>query len=230
MPVSAPDLCEAELWNLLRHGRDSHARAQLFSRHALWARGIALGVHRRLWGYAVERSDCIQNATVGLLDAMDRYDPARGVEFRAYASSRVRGAVFNGLRAQIGSHPAGAPVLRLCERMGHLSGSNDMEPVDDLIDTVVGLGLGLMLESAHEALVDECDGFMHAQASQLNTRLLASVHGLSGRHRELVEAHYFNYVPFCEIARQWGVSRGRVSQLHKEALSRLRARVHAHGT
>lgn len=221
------DTPELELWARLRHDEDEDAREQLFSRHARWARGVALNVHRRLWGHSIERSDCIQNATVGLLEAIDRYDPTRGVEFRAFALRRVRGAVFNGLRVLIGDERAAPSAKRFLERAGHLGEPGQGDAVGELIDTVVELGLGFLLECAHSALVDECDGLQHAQSSQLNARLLTGVRSLSGRHRELIEGHYFHHLPFTTFSLRWGVSRGRVSQLHKEALGRLRTSMQA---
>lgn len=220
------DIAEHELWSRLREGGDTGVRERLFMHHVAWARSIALNVHRRLWSYSVERSDCVQNATVGLLEAIDRYDPSRGIGFRAYATPRVRGAVFNGLRALVGDQKGVPAADRFLERLGDFARPDQMDPVDNFVETVLGLGLGFLIESAHEALVDERDGYRHAETGQLNSRVLCAVQGLTGRHRQLIELHYFHHLRFGDVAAQWGVSKGRVSQLHKEALTKLQALIH----
>jgi RNA polymerase sigma factor for flagellar operon FliA len=220
--VLAGDATEQELWSRYRQRRDTHARERLFAHYAPWARSVALSVHRRVWGYAVERSDCVQNAAVGLLEAMERYDPDRGIEFRMYAARRVRGAVFNGLRVLIGDRSLGPSAGRFQERLADLNGPDDADAFDSFVSVVVGLGVGVMLESMNTGLVDERDGLEFATACQVNNRLRTALSELGERHRVLIEAHYFHFLPFNELAAHWGITKGRVSQLHKEALLRLR--------
>jgi len=218
---------ERDLWVRLRRDNDAQARQVLFSHHVPWARVVAISVHRRLWGSAVERSDCIQNATVGLLEAMNRYDPGRDVEFRAYATPRVRGAVFNGLRVLMAGHRDVPYPDRLEERATDLSAGGSGDILGEFVDVVVGLGLGMLLESAYCALVDDADGFQHVESVQLNARLRAALQELAPRYRHIIEGHYFHHLPFSEFTLQWNVSKGRVSQIHKEALMQLRVLMQA---
>jgi len=213
---------ERDLWVRLRRDNDAQARQILFSHHVSWARMVAISVHRRLWVSTVERSDCIQNATVGLLEAMNRFDLERGIEFRAYAMPRVRGAVFNGLRVLMASHRDVPYPDRLEERAADLSVGRPCDTLGEFVDVVVGLGLGMLLESAYCALVDDTDGFQHAESLELSGRLLAALQELGPRHRHIVEGHYFHHLPFSEFASRWNLSKGRVSQIHKEALMKLR--------
>lgn len=216
------DVSEKELWARYRQGRDARVRERLFSHYAPWARRVALGIHRRVWRYPVERSDCIQNAAVGLLEAVDRYDPDRGIDFRLYAAPRVRGAVFNGLRVLIGDRALAPSSGRFQERLADLTATDDADALEGFISAVVGLGVGMMLESAHGSLVDECDGLEFTTTNQMNHRLRTALATLGERHRVLIEAHYFHHLPFNELAAHWGITKGRVSQLHKDALLRLR--------
>lgn len=223
--MALAELTEAELWSRYRRSRDAHAREALFARHAQWARTIGLSVHRRVWSLRIERSDCIQNATVGLLEAMDRYDPGRGIAFRAYATHRVRGAVFNGLRALADDRgPANAD--RVQERLTDLLEGESGEDLDYFSGLVGSLGLGLLLEHTYAALVDDRDGAAYAEASSLHSRLAAAMQTLPERLRTLLEDHYYHHVPMCKIATRWGVTKGRVSQLHREGLLRLRHEMH----
>jgi RNA polymerase sigma factor for flagellar operon FliA len=223
--VAQAELTETELWSRYRRSQDADAREALFARHSHWARTIALNVHRRVWSLRVERSDCIQNATVGLLEAMDRYDPGRGIAFRAYATHRVRGAVFNGLRTLTDEHGPPSPD-RVHERLADLLETQSGDELDYFSSLIGGLGLGLLLEHTPAALVDDRDGAAYAEAARLRSRLAAAMQALPERLRTLLESHYYHHVPMCKIAARWGVTKGRVSQLHREGLMRLRHEMH----
>lgn len=212
---------ESALWSSYRRSRDAQARESLIAHHAPWARMIALNVHRRVWTLRVERSDCIQNATVGLLEAIDRYDPTRGIAFRAYAAQRVRGAVFNGLRTLADDSRPQTP-RRVQERLATFVDAASSDELDYFSGLVGGLGLGLLLEHAHASLVDERDGAAYAESALLRAQLLQAVQSLPERLRVLLESHYFHHIPMFELAERWGVTKGRVSQLHREALTRMR--------
>jgi RNA polymerase sigma factor for flagellar operon FliA len=219
--MALTEAIETTLWSNYRRLRDAQARETLFAHHAPWARTIALSVHRRVWTLRIERSDCIQNATVGLLEAMERYDPGRGIAFRAYATQRVRGAVFNGLRT-LTDDARTAGSRRVEDRLLTLTDVESSDELDYFSGIVGGLGLGLLLEHADASLVDERDGAAYAESALLRTQLLQGIQNLPERLRVLLDSHYFHHVPMCELATRWGVTKGRVSQLHREALTRLR--------
>lgn len=203
---------------------DDVTRDRLLVLHVSWAAAIALNVHRRVNSYPVDRDDFIQNATIGLLDAITRFDPARGVPFRSYARPRVRGAVFNGLRAILGERSQQPQDSRFNARLGDLQDAGEDSAFDQLVDTIVGLGVGYLLdEASHGASCASRDALAYAQTVQIETRLLQAVSQLPERLKAIVLVHYFQYVPFKDVALQMGVSKGRVSQMHREALMRLRA-------
>ena len=116
MDAAASDAPDAELWRLYKDGC-IEAQGRLYLRHAPWAKSIAVQIHGRIRAYPVDRQDFIQNATLGLLEAMSRFDPVMGVSFRHYAVARVRGAVFNGLRAILGDRPVAQEDSRMQERV-----------------------------------------------------------------------------------------------------------------
>src|SRR6187401_2394243 len=102
---AAPD--EHALWLAYRRDGDAAARVQIYGRYQPWARSVARDVFRRLRNPLLEWGDYVQNASVGLLEAMGRFDVGRGIDFIAYARPRVRGAVFNGVRVFIDRHGGG---------------------------------------------------------------------------------------------------------------------------
>lgn len=227
----ASEAAEAELWQRFRERTDEDARDRLVLLHMPWAAAIARNVHRRVPAYAVDRDDFVQNATIGLIEAISRFEPQRGVAFRSFATPRIRGAVFNGLRAIIGERPTAA-ADRQQARLEALREGGAGGAFEQVINAVVGLGLGYMLDDAAQTLGDGCGGagsaYEYARLGQARARLLKAVDALPPRLRLIVKAHYFQHVPFIDLAQRFGLSKGRVSQLHHEALSRLRGLMGEH--
>ena len=88
---------ESALWKRLRDGADTGARDALLAMHMPYAKVVAASYYSRRFHDEIEFGDYLQYASVGLLEAMDRYDPARGVQFRTFAARRMHGAILNGL-------------------------------------------------------------------------------------------------------------------------------------
>lgn len=210
---------EAELWRRFRQGGDLVARDHLFRLHMAWAAAIARSVYRRVGIFSLDTLDFVQNAELGMLEALSRYEPERGVDFRAFARARVRGAVFNGVRSMLRERGISNDDQRHAERLSH---HRDVEgdAFDTVVDAVIALGMGFLLD--HAASEATIDASTYVQRDQTHLRLKAAVDRLPERLQEVVIAHYFEFVPFSDIADGLGISRSRVSQLHREALQRLR--------
>src|SRR5207247_5117094 len=88
---------EAALWRQLRATSDAQAREKLLALHLPYARTLAATFYARRFHDEIEFGDYLQFASVGLLEALDRYDPGRGVQFRTFAARRMQGAILNGL-------------------------------------------------------------------------------------------------------------------------------------
>jgi RNA polymerase sigma factor for flagellar operon FliA len=224
---------ESALWDLWRSQRDAVAREKLVARYSAWARQVARGVYRRIYALGDAWEDCAQNALIGLIEAIDRFDPARGVEFEPYARHRVRGAVFNGLRqlreslAQGAVSRSEAQVAR--ERIESLQEEGEDNPFDAFVATTIGLGLGFLLDV--QSLPDpsaQSDAYSMAERAQAEAELSRSVEALPDRERLVLTLHYYHHVPFVQIAEHLGITKGRVSQLHKRALGRLREHLQEH--
>lgn len=212
-------------WQRWKAG-DGQAIDALVSHYAAWVRGVARSVFLRVRGRGDDWSDYVQNATVGMLEAMRAFDPERGIPFERFAHARVRGAVFNGLRA-----------LRLLSAGVHArqteDGTDDLldqpfdDPVERLLAIVAGLATGHALaihaewamQATHETPYEA------ALRSQLGERLSALMRRLTHNERSVVELHYVQHLPFVQIADVLGVTKGRVSQLHRQAMERLRERM-----
>ena len=218
---------ESLLWETYRLGGDIGAQRLLFLRYVPWARGIARDVYRRVRVPQMDWGDYAQNATVGLLEAMGRFDPGRGIAFMAYAKPRVRGAVFNGLRSFLADSRTHHDNNRWRDRIASFDDADPEDHLGQMISSVTGLALGLLLESdATVALFQpEGDASTAAERQETDVLLAGSVAKLPEKERLVVTLHYYQHMAFVDISELLGVTKGRISQIHKAALERIRAQL-----
>lgn len=209
----------------------------LFERYVGLARAIAARHYHRRTVKRVERGDFEQHAFEGLLQAIDRFDPLRGVPFGGYARRRIVGSIAEGVArmsevdAQI-SHRNRIEQerLRSLARRGEGAGEDEDDALAALSDLAFGLALGLMLEGT--GLVEPADGadsrpsaYETLERRELQARLAGAVRGLPAQEALILRQHYENGLSFARLAELLDLSRGRVSQLHRAALDRLKKRL-----
>ncbi|XDF33428.1 sigma-70 family RNA polymerase sigma factor [Paracidovorax avenae] len=88
---------EAALWLRWREQGDAAARAALIEHYLPYARMLAAVSFKSRYHDGVEFADYQQLACIGLMEAVDRYQPDQGAHFRTYATHRIRGAILSGL-------------------------------------------------------------------------------------------------------------------------------------
>lgn len=211
---------------------DTDRQQKLVLEHLPLVRAIASRLYRLRWNQSVEFDDYCQMGSVGLVEAAQRYDPGRGAEFGTFASWRISGAILNGLMHSTEQHAQAAARKRLLDsRIGDLRDAAGSEASIEaslarLAQVAVGLAVGFMLEGTamfdNGASVDRFDGYASLALRQLRARVIASVASLPAQEQRVIELHYFQQRPFAEIAEDLSLTRGRISQIHKNALQRLR--------
>jgi RNA polymerase sigma factor for flagellar operon FliA len=217
---------EGSLWSRYRQQGDRQAHQVLFDHYVPWSRAVARDVYRRVRLPQVDWADYAQNATVGLLEAMGRFDPERGIDFMAYAKPRVRGAVFNGLRCFLSDMARRGPEAdRHRDRFSSFDDSESEDILGQFVASVTGLALGFLIDNdaASESLRPTDSSERQAEQHQLDAIVLAAVGRLPEKEAMVIRLHYYQYMPFVDIARLMGLTKGRISQIHKAAIERIRA-------
>jgi RNA polymerase sigma factor FliA len=209
----------------------THARRDaLISRYFGLARIAAAKLYRGRVDNSVTFSDYLQYARVGLVEAIDAFDPERSVPFEAFSSYRIKGAILNGLAAE-SEQAAQRAFWSRRERdrreslKQHAATDDRRSSLDELVSLTVGLALGHIIESNAEEAIDDSlasNPYAMTELAQLRRAMRSMLHTLPDRERELIRRHYEDHVEFQQIAIEWGVTKGRVSQLHAQALSRMR--------
>lgn len=234
---------EAALWRRLRDSGDAAARDALLALHLPYARVVAKVYYAKRYHDEIEFGDYLQYASVGMLEAMERYDPARGVQFRTFAARRMHGAILNGLERLTEKQQQIAARQRLrSERLQDLKalaapeGGATPQSAQQLLRYIsdVGIGLALCWMLDGTSMVDSSEAsasipfYQSVALRQLRERLLKAIETLPAQERTVVRSHYLQEMPFDEIAAMLRLSKGRISQIHKQALLRLRGLVRDH--
>lgn len=235
---------EAELWAQWRTHSDPAAREQLAGHYADYARMLAATYYSRHHRDETEFADYYQFACVGLMEALDGFDPGQGVQFKTYAAHRVRGAIIDGLermtekRQQIGARLRlraqrleGFAVDAVLETSRSGGGRVPSQVLAFVAEVGLGLALSWLLEGTGmidaDARAETIPFYRSVELRQLRDRLLQLVEALPAQERTVVRGHYLQEQPFEEIAVQLGLTRGRISQIHRKAIDRLRDSVRA---
>lgn len=235
---------EVALWLRLRRHGDDDARAHLLALHMPYARVVAASYYRKRFHDEIEFGDYQQFASLGLLEAMERYEPGRGAQFRTFAARRMHGAILDGVerltekqqqiaarqRARNERLQAGVEVA--AERTGVVAGTVPRQPrqlMHYLAEVGVGLALQWMLDGT--AMVDVPERaeslpfYRSTELRQRRERLLQVVAALPPQEQAVIRCHYLQDQAFHEVAAMLKLTPGRVSQIHRQALARLRSAV-----
>jgi RNA polymerase sigma factor for flagellar operon FliA len=202
----------------------------------------------------VELDDLISNGVLGLVDAVAKFDPSKGVKLETYARHRVRGAIWDGLRR---ADTASRDIRRKNKRIQTLYRSLESQLGRPVHDEKIAVALGMKLGEWHHALheiqsvgIDSASRTVSAGPStkpqstdpehlidgrdspfdlryRLEQRgiLAQALSRLQGREREIITLHDRHGLTMKQIAARMNVDESRVSQIHSVALVRLKASV-----
>ncbi|MEJ1357612.1 MAG: sigma-70 family RNA polymerase sigma factor [Candidatus Sedimenticola sp. (ex Thyasira tokunagai)] len=222
---------EAALWDRLRSLGDESARLQLIEAYQPLARTIAAKVYSARVDEDIEYNDYLQYAILGLIESTDRYDPAQAARFSTYASYRIRGSILSGIEKYSEKREQIAFRKRhLNDRMASLSQSTkkakNSDSFAELVELTVGMALSFILEGTgqvEEKPKTDLDMVYENHAiEEIQGILMDYLDLLPEREQLIIRYHYYKQVGFDELASILGISKGRVSQLHKSAILELR--------
>ena len=231
-----------------RRAADGADPAQLASRNALIEAHLAQVriVPDRLLAKlppSVDRDDLIGAGVLGLLDAVNRYDPARGVMFKTYAETRIRGAMLDSLRdldwaPRALRHRAREleQITRVLEqKLGRAAEEEELAQAlglsineyRELLNDLRGLNVTDLDTDEEEHLREVPDDsallpLAQYERTEIKARLAAAVDRLPERERQVIALYYHEELTMKEAGAVLGLTESRVSQLHTQAVIRLR--------
>lgn len=219
---------ETELWRDWHDDRSARNRHALVDHYAGWTRLVARDVFQRIRIQGTEWADYVHYATIGLLECIERFDASKGVHFQTYARHRLRGAILNniGRFAERTGHDRDA-AARYSERTLSLAEDDSGDALRDVLEVSVGLAIGYLLElgtlPGDEHL--DSDAYRQVEAEHTERQLCELVEQLPDNERLIVRCHYYQQMNFVDIANLLELTKGRISQLHRQAMNRIRERM-----
>ncbi len=228
-------------------------REQLILDHLSQIKYIAQRISTKLPSH-VELNDLVSAGVLGLLDAIEKFDPSRGVKFKTYAELRIKGAILDSLRnldwaprsLRKKSKDLEKVYRDLEQRLGRPATDKEVcdemeisyEEFYELVDQIKGLNLGSFQELApqdddrnSEPLVKyvpdapQMDPFFLFHKSEIRGLLGGAIDLLPKKERLVVSLYYYDELTMKEIGKVLGVNESRVSQLHTKAMLRLRTKL-----
>lgn len=246
-----PDNGVAQLWSRYAESKCIHIREELILMYSPLVSLIAHKVGAKLPA-SVESADLVSYGMFGLIDAIDKFNADREVKFETYASTRIRGAILDQLRAfdwiprsvRAKARAYDRAYLDLEARLHRVPCSDEIAAAMEIstkelrqiqwqlssanlvaLDEVVGTGERLEMISAIES-VQRATTVDPAQVydQQESREILGNVIDmLNEREKIVITLYYFKGLTLAEIGRALGVSESRVSQMHSAILGRLRS-------
>ncbi|HEV3155078.1 MAG TPA: FliA/WhiG family RNA polymerase sigma factor [Candidatus Baltobacteraceae bacterium] len=200
----------------------------------------------------VELNDLINDGILGLIDAIEKYDDARGVKFETYAITRINGAILDALRSLDWVPRAVRQRARELERAyQELEAQHGRVPTEEELATKLGITRkeldtlmqrvrGTAVLSLEEFLPNEkgyeiplvdtlkdSDNDVTAAVEQreIKASLVRAVENLPPQERTVITLYYFEGLTLKEIKSALNVSESRVSQIHAQAVIHLRQKL-----
>lgn len=202
------------LWTRFRTSHDPALRGRLIERYLPLARYAASRYYRMRADESVPFEDYLQYARIGLVEAIDDYDPGREASFATYSSYRIRGALLNGLGRE---SEIAAQRSFWRTRLHPEAGVGAQPPQTPLFSFPLA-------QACDDAIDDDVHANPHQAVEQVELLALIgdALEKLPMRERELIRRYYFEHCELRVIAHELSVTPGRVSQLHSKALLRIR--------
>ena len=239
-----------EIWEQFHKTRDEQFRNLLMEHYRHLVRYCAERLHSKLPD-KVELDDLISAGIFGLMDAIDKFDPAIGVKFETYCSPRIRGSILDELRSmdwvprlvRARAHQLGKAMHSLETHLGRKPTEKeiaeelemDMDEFGRLqrdanaaslvsLSTKYSDGEGEKDIREIDIIKDERSKNPVIEAQKRDLKSLLTK-GLTRAERLIIVLYYYEEMTMKEIGATLDLSESRVSQMHSSIIARLKAQM-----
>jgi RNA polymerase sigma factor for flagellar operon FliA len=243
-----------DVWSSYKKTGDEKAREQLVLAYSPLVKFVAGRMSSGLPAH-IEESDLISYGLLGLIGAIERFDPQREIKFETFAVSRIKGSIIDELRSldwvprsvRAKAREIESTQTKLEHELGRVPTDREVAEalemsVEDFQEsllqisnsTVVALDeLWTVSDSSGDqvSLLDTMkdpnavDPARELGVSELKDRLANAISRLPEREKLVIALYYYENLTLREIGEVLGVTESRVSQLHTKAVLRLKSRL-----
>ncbi|MGA8209783.1 MAG: FliA/WhiG family RNA polymerase sigma factor [Nocardioidaceae bacterium] len=227
-----------QVWVEFRDSGDPALRNRLVLQYAPLVKYVAGRLRTRMPD-SVEQDDLVSDGVLGLMDAIERFEPARGLSFQTFAVPRIRGAIIDGMRSMDFVPRSVRDKLRNVQRArATLEERLGRAPEDVEVAREVGIPVQQLRDLSRQAtsthanlddfdLADELSSAADHKVEQGDTHasLMRVVDQLGERDQVIIALYYFEGLTLAEIGQVLGVTESRISQVHRRATTTLRQRL-----
>jgi RNA polymerase sigma factor for flagellar operon FliA len=227
-------------------------RGRLILEHLPQVRLIARRIQERL-PENISLEDLISTGVIGLISAIDNFDPRHNVKLKTYAEYKIRGAILDGLRDL---DWAPRQKRRKAKQIEAAIAAAEQRLKRSPVEEEIAAQLEIPLEQYHQWLVEirglniaslECASGEHGrnllyyipdgsqnlpstllEKSELERLLAESIDGIPAMERKVLSLYYHEELTLREIAQVVHLHESRISQLKSQAILRLRSHLAAH--
>ncbi len=241
-----------ELWRLCKQDGDERARERLVVAYSPLVKYVAGRMASGLPSH-VEEADLISYGLLGLIGAIERFDPEREIKFETFAVSRIKGAIIDELRSldwvprsvRSKARDVEKAHSKLENRLQRAPNDEEMASelggsVSEFHDTLLEIANSSVLalddlwtiadpDGGQVSLLDTIhdphavDPEREMSSAELKDRLADAIESLPERERLVIALYYYENLTLREIGEVLGVTESRVSQLHTKAVLGLRS-------
>lgn len=242
------DADEKKLWELYHKTKRRELLEKIVEKHLHLVHYLA-GKLNIFSSSSMDRDELYSAGVMGLLDAIEKFDPEKGVEFQTFATIRVRGSIIDEIRrtdwvprsVRQKSKHIDAAIHTLFNRLGRMPSDGEVAEeleisIDEYYQITDNLG-PMFLASLDTAIASEGGNQLHIsdivedtsegleeemQHRNLRHRIIEAIGQLPDREKLVISLYYYEELTLKEIGMVLDVTESRVSQMHSSALLKLR--------
>ncbi|MCL1911542.1 MAG: RNA polymerase sigma factor WhiG [Leptospirales bacterium] len=246
-------LGEEKLWEMYNKGNDQSVRDYFVIKYAPLVKYVAGKVSMGM-PQNIEFDDLVSYGVFGLIDAIGKFDPARGIKFKTYAMTRIRGAIFDELRSidwiprsiRQKAKQIEQVISELENKLGRTVEdeeiAREMGMPSDEFQSLLNKLSGTSMLSLNDIwyLGDDNDELsiletleapenmnpdILIEKEEIRDYIIDAIQKLPDKEKKVIVLYYYEDLTLKEIGEILEVTESRVSQLHTKAIMRLRGRL-----
>ena len=236
-----------ELWDKYMTDRSTELKNELLMHYVPLVKTTVLRMMPTYYAHN-DYDDLISCGVIGLMSAIDRFDPRREIKFESFASKRIRGSILDHMRKQDWAPSSyRRKINKVGEAYRELEASLSRFPTEQEVADHLSIPLHELqkiLETTHTfnimyfedivsetssidelSLSDDASPSDQIERQELITTMGRLIDELAEKERTVVSLYYYEELTLKEIAEVLGVSESRVSQIHSKILIKLKAKL-----